>query len=82
VIDDEGWFDTGDIGYVDDENYFYVVDRIKDVIRLKGVYSISPSEIESIFLTHNEIVDVAVFPTLDRNECIQINLIFRLHNDK
>ena len=46
-----GWLHTGDIGYLDDEGYLFLVDRKKDVI-IKGGFSIFPSEIEQCLLGH------------------------------
>lgn len=40
VISSDGWFSTGDIGYYDSDNYFYVVDRCKELIKYKG-YQVS-----------------------------------------
>lgn len=36
MVDADGWLKTGDIGYYDEESYFYVVDRLKELIKVKG----------------------------------------------
>ena len=36
AVDSEGWLHTGDIGYYDDDGYFYIVDRLKDFIKCRG----------------------------------------------
>jgi acyl-CoA synthetase (AMP-forming)/AMP-acid ligase II len=64
TIDSEGWLHTGDIGYVDDEGYFYIVDRVKELIKYKG-YQVAPAELEAILLTHPLVADVAVIPSPD-----------------
>ena len=56
-----GWFHTGDRGYVDEDGYFYFVDRKKDVIRRRGE-NISAYEVEQILLTHPDVAEAAVFP--------------------
>jgi acyl-CoA synthetase (AMP-forming)/AMP-acid ligase II len=63
-ITQEGWYRTGDIGYVDDEGFFYAVDRIKELIKYKGM-QVAPAELEALLLTHESIADVAVIPVAD-----------------
>jgi long-chain acyl-CoA synthetase len=46
-----GWFSTGDIGRRDAEGYFYIVDRLKDMI-IRGGFNVYPREIEEVLLTH------------------------------
>jgi long-chain acyl-CoA synthetase len=55
-----GWVHTGDLGYVDDEGYLYLVDRKKDMIDSGGV-KIYPKDIEEIALHHEAVQEVAVF---------------------
>lgn len=64
TIDSDGWLHTGDIGYVDDEGYFYIVDRVKELIKYKG-YQVAPAELEALLLTHPAIADAAVIPSPD-----------------
>jgi len=59
TIDWDGWIHTGDVGYYDEKNRLYVVDRLKELIKYKG-YQVSPSEIEGILLSHPAVKDVAV----------------------
>jgi acyl-CoA synthetase (AMP-forming)/AMP-acid ligase II len=63
-IDAEGWFHTGDIGYFDDDGYFYIVDRVKELIKYKG-YQVPPAELEAILVGHPSIADAAVIPSPD-----------------
>lgn len=58
-IDEEGWLHTGDVGYYDEDKQFYIVDRVKELIKYKG-FQVPPAEIESILLTHPKIKDAAV----------------------
>ncbi|MDY6952424.1 MAG: AMP-binding protein [Thermodesulfobacteriota bacterium] len=55
----EGWFLTGDIGYRDDDGYFYVTDRKKEII-IKGGLNISPREVEEVLSGHPAIKEAAV----------------------
>lgn len=59
MIDSKNWLHTGDIGYYDEEDFFYVVDRLKELVKYKGM-QIAPSELEHVLLTHEEVADAAV----------------------
>jgi long-chain acyl-CoA synthetase len=59
AIDADGWFHTGDIGTVDDDGYFYIVDRKKDMI-IRGGYNVYPREIEEVLYTHPDVREAAV----------------------
>ncbi|XP_050463423.1 uncharacterized protein LOC126857738 isoform X2 [Cataglyphis hispanica] len=59
TIDKDGWLHTGDVGYYDEEGYFYIVDRVKELIKYKG-YQVPPAELEAILLTYSGIKDAAV----------------------
>ncbi|HMA33874.1 MAG TPA: 4-coumarate--CoA ligase family protein [Chloroflexia bacterium] len=64
MIDPDGWMHTGDLGYADAEGYFYVVDRMKELIKYKGM-QVAPAELEALLLTHPDVVDAAVIPKPD-----------------
>lgn len=55
----ENWLRTGDIGFMDEDGYFYMVERKKDVIKYKG-YSIFPGEVEEVVKEHQHVSEVAV----------------------
>ncbi|WP_457624895.1 fatty acid--CoA ligase [Persephonella sp.] len=61
-----GWLLTGDMGYVDEEGYIYIVDRKKDLIISKGI-NIYPREIEEVLTSHPEIEEAAVVGKKDEN---------------
>ncbi|KAG4397698.1 hypothetical protein AAZX31_10G187300 [Glycine max] len=64
TIDSEGWLRTGDLGYIDENGFVYIVERIKELIKHNG-YQVAPAELESVLLSHPLIVDAAVIPVED-----------------
>ncbi len=52
----DGWFYTGDIGYMDEDGYFYIVDRKKDMV-LSGGYNVYPREIDEILYEHPKVAE-------------------------
>lgn len=61
-----GWTRTGDIGYLDDDGYLYLTDRLKDVI-IKGGMNISTVEVENALREHPLVTDCAIFGTPDES---------------
>jgi long-chain acyl-CoA synthetase len=59
-----GWLYTGDIGYVDEDGYFFITERKKDII-IKAGENISPREIEEVLFTHPKVFEAAVVGTKD-----------------
>jgi long-chain acyl-CoA synthetase len=59
AIDGEGWFYTGDMAYVDEEGYFFIVDRKKDLI-IRGGYNVYPREVEEVLYEHPAVAECAV----------------------
>ncbi len=59
-----GWFHTGDLGKMDINGFFYLVDRLHHRI-VKGGFSIYPSEVEAVLEAHPDVKDVAVIPVQD-----------------
>jgi len=66
TIDDEGWLHTGDIGHADDDGDFFIVDRLKELIKYKGM-QVAPAELEALLLTHPAVADAAVVPLKDED---------------
>ena len=59
TIDADGWLHTGDVAIVDDDGFFSIVDRIKELIKYKG-FQVPPAELEGLIVTHPKVLDVAV----------------------
>src|SRR6185437_2731076 len=59
TVDAEGWLRTGDIGTIDSDGYLTIVDRLKELIKVKG-YQVAPAELEALLLKHPQITDAAV----------------------
>jgi len=64
TIDTDGWLHTGDIVTVDEQGWFRVVDRAKELIKYKG-YQVAPAELENILITHPGVADCAVVASPD-----------------
>ena len=58
-IDSEGWFKTGDFGCYDNDGHFYITDRLKELIKVKGL-QVAPAELEAVLQTHPKVADAAV----------------------
>jgi len=64
TIDAEGWLRTGDAGYLDEDGYLYIHDRVKDMI-ISGAENIYPAEVESAIYGHPDVAEVAVIGVPD-----------------
>ncbi|MFE2410107.1 AMP-binding protein [Kitasatospora sp. NPDC059408] len=69
----DGWLDTGDVGYVDEDGYLYLADRLKDVIIVVGGH-VYPSDVEDLLVTHPAIAQCAVFGVRDRDEAEHVHV--------
>jgi acyl-CoA synthetase (AMP-forming)/AMP-acid ligase II len=63
-IDADGFFHSGDIGHIDEREQFFIVDRLKELIKYKG-FQVAPAELEAILLSHPMIADAAVIGVHD-----------------
>lgn len=74
----DGWLYTGDLGYMDENGYFYVVDRKKDMI-IAGGYNIYPREIEEVLYEHPDVVEAvaAGIPDPYRGETVKAYIVLK-----
>ena len=63
-LSSDGWLQTGDMAEYDRDGFFYITDRIKELIKVRG-YQVAPTEFEALLLTHPDIIDAAVIPVQD-----------------
>ena len=66
TVDAGGWLHTGDIGHADEDGCVYVVDRLKELIKYKGL-QIAPAELEAVLLSHPAVADAGVVPQKDED---------------
>jgi acyl-CoA synthetase (AMP-forming)/AMP-acid ligase II len=64
TIDADGWLHTGDVGYADKHGCFFIVDRLKELIKVKGL-QVAPAELEAVLISHPAIADAAVIGVPD-----------------
>lgn len=74
MLDGDGWLHTGDIGHVDRDGYFTIVDRLKELIKYKG-FQVAPAELEAVLRSHPAVADAAVVPLAD-DECGEVPKAF------
>ncbi|MEL3961926.1 AMP-binding protein [Lysinibacillus endophyticus] len=74
----DGWFLTGDLGYMDENGYFYVVDRKKDMI-IAGGFNIYPREVEEVLYEHDAVQEcvVAGIPDPYRGETVKAYIVLK-----
>jgi acyl-CoA synthetase (AMP-forming)/AMP-acid ligase II len=64
IVDADGWLHTGDLGYVDDDGNVFIVDRLKELIKVSA-YQVAPAELEALLAGHPAVADAAVIPRPD-----------------
>lgn len=74
----DGWLYTGDLAKVDEEGYFYIVDRKKDMI-IVGGYNVYPREVEEVLFAHDNIVEAAVvgYPDPNFGEAVHAYIVLK-----
>jgi 4-coumarate--CoA ligase len=66
IMAGDGWLRTGDIGHVDNDGHLYLVDRLKELIKVSG-FQVAPAELEALLLTHPAVADAAVIGRPDES---------------
>ena len=64
TIDPDGWLHTGDIAVRDEDGFYFIVDRLKELIKYKG-FQVPPAELEAILISHPDVADCAVIGVPD-----------------
>ena len=79
---DDGWFLTGDIGYLDDDNRLFITDRKKDMIVMSG-WKIYPTEVEDVLIKYPAVKEIAIFSVNDchRGEIPVAAVVWEDEND-
>ncbi|WP_240372398.1 class I adenylate-forming enzyme family protein [Brevibacterium zhoupengii] len=77
VLDDEGWFRTGDLGHLDEDGYLFIVDRIKDLI-IHGGYNVYPREVEEVLYEIPGVAQASVVGIPDEKYGQQVTAVIAL----
>ena len=79
---DDGWFLTGDIGYIDEDNRLFITDRKKDMIVMSG-WKIYPTEVEEVLIKYPAVKEIAIFSITDchRGEIPVAAVVWENEND-
>lgn len=67
----DGWYRTGDVGWMESDGWLHITDRVKEMIKVKG-FQVAPAEVEAVLLGHPDVMDCAVFglPDPDSGEAV------------
>jgi long-chain acyl-CoA synthetase len=74
----DGWLHSGDIGYRDQDGYYYIADRVKDMINVSG-FKVFPREVEEILFRHPAVKEAAVLGMPDpvKGEAVKAFVVLR-----
>lgn len=81
AIDEEGWFHSGDVGYLDEDGFLFICDRLKDMV-ISGGENVYPAEVESVLFKHEAIAEVAVIGLPDDKWGEAVTAVAALHEGK
>ncbi|KAJ2610663.1 4-coumarate--CoA ligase [Coemansia sp. RSA 1285] len=80
AIDSDGFLHTGDIGYINETGHVFITDRIKELIKYKGL-QIAPAELESLLMDHPRVADAAVVGVNDKKRDSEVPRAFVVPDD-
>jgi 4-coumarate--CoA ligase len=75
----DGWFRSGDIGYIDRDNNIYITDRFKELIKYNG-FQVAPAELEGLLLGHPAVSDVAVIGIYNSQLATELPRAYVVHS--
>lgn len=78
AIDSQGWFHSGDIGYLDEDGFLFICDRLKDMV-ISGGENVYPAEVEGVLYKHEAILEVAVIGMPDEKWGEAVTAVAALH---
>jgi fatty-acyl-CoA synthase len=81
AIDSQGWFHSGDVGYLDEDGFLFICDRLKDMV-ISGGENVYPAEVEGVLYKHEAIAEVAVLGLPDEKWGEAVTAVVALHGDK
>jgi len=75
---EDGWLHTGDIATMDEDGFFYIIDRKKDMV-ISGGYNIYPRDIEEVYFEHPKVVEATAIgvPHPTRGECVKVFIVLK-----
>ncbi len=78
VMDKDGYFHTGDVGYIDEDGYIFIVDRIKDMVIVNG-FKAFPRHVEEAIMKHDSVVEVIVMgvPDEEKGEAVKAFIVLK-----
>ncbi|MDZ7781850.1 MAG: AMP-binding protein [Halioglobus sp.] len=81
AIDPDGWFHSGDVGYLDEDGFLFICDRLKDMV-ISGGENVYPAEVESVLYKHEAISEVAVIGLPDEKWGEAVTAVVALHEGR
>ena len=81
AIDQEGWFHSGDVGYLDEDGFLFICDRLKDMV-ISGGENVYPAEVEGALYKHEDIAEVAVIGLPDEKWGEAVTAVVALREGK